>query len=226
MNLPLHQAVSAGFSGWELAISLILASSAAPPHPAQLPVTVTGSGHPARPPVAVTGSGHPARSPVAVTGGGHDVWISGTRTLLHWNGSSFEKFPSQGGRAKVSTAGGELFGVSSGAILSQFKQGAWQDLKPSTTCAIQTVVATGNDIYIGGSVAGKLMPGCIRKWTGSDWLDVLKPNYIVTDMIATSPSDIWSLSANYNGEVYHYNGLAWQLTDTGTRTRFERIFAR
>ena len=188
-------------------------------------MTVTGSGHPARPPVAVTGSGHPARSPVAVTGGGHDVWISGTSTLLHWNGSSFEKFPSQGGRAKVSTAGGELFGVSSGAILSQFKQGAWQDLKPSTTCAIQTVVATGSDIYIGGSIAGKPMPGCIRKWTGSDWLDVFKPNYIVTDMIATSPSDIWSLSANYNGELYHYNGLAWQLTDTGTRTRFERIFA-
>lgn len=154
-----------------------------------------------------------------------NVWISGTNTLLHWNGASFDKYPNQGGRKKLALMGTELYGISSSSAVSQFKQGMWQDLKPSTTCAIQSLTVAGTDIYVGGSEGGRISPGCIRKWNGSDWVDVWKPAYIVSDLMATGPTDVWSLSANFNGEIVRYDGTAWRVVDTGTKTRVERIFS-
>lgn len=154
-----------------------------------------------------------------------NVWISGTSTLLHWNGASFEKYPNQGGRKKLALMGSDLYGISSSIAISQFKQGAWQDFKPSTTCSIQALAIAGSDIYIGGSEGGRISPGCIRKWTGSDWIDVWKPAYNASDLMATGPTDVWSLSANFNGEIVRYDGTGWRAVDTGTKTRVERIFS-
>lgn len=154
-----------------------------------------------------------------------DVWISGSGgTVLRWDGTKLNRI------ATTSTAfydlsalqGNRLYvAQSSSATIDTYDGASWSTLPNAAPCAITAMAVAGNSFFVGGSVNGKISPGCVRHYNGTIWLDDYNPTNQVRRLASRGNNDLWVETLD---SLTAWNGMIWKPIDIRTNTRLASIF--
>jgi hypothetical protein len=150
----------------------------------------------------------------AVWGTGRDdVFIVGTSTMDHWDGTSWTTTTHDQGVIRLAGLGHNDVWSNAGNVIEHWNGSTWSHV-PAGGSGFRTIwAAAANDAWLTST-------GGLQHWDGTAWTPVASPT--------SNPSFIWGSGANdvyvvgVNG-VAHWNGTAWTVQPTGTSLGFDSL---
>jgi len=157
------------------------------------------------------------RSLYSVWGSGAgDVWVAGTRTLMHFDGTRWAVVPTNtndGFGALQGSSAHDVWALKNG-ILQHYDGRRWTTVNTGLGQVWGNVFAAGaGDVYLDNA------SGQVAHWDGESW--TLLPGTAGSGgrMWASGPNDLYlshnrynSSTGSYTGVVHHWNGTAWSET--------------